>query len=162
MGDRRFFFLLLLLLLLLLFFFFSSSSPRQAPPQRDDLLEGRPPEQVGPTPSRHSQDKTLVGASYIALECAGFLTALDFETHVMSRSIYLRGFDQEIAEHIGGHMERTRQDKTRQERTVERRGWETGVSGGRRAASENGRTPQMRYVNPRLPRIILSSSSAAP
>jgi len=51
--------------------------------------------------------KTLVvGASYIALECAGFLTALGFETHVMSRSIYLRGFDQEIAEHIGGHMER--------------------------------------------------------
>ncbi len=39
--------------------------------------------------------KTLVvGASYIALECAGFLHALGFEVAVMARSIFLRGFDQ--------------------------------------------------------------------
>ncbi len=38
--------------------------------------------------------KTLVvGASYIALECAGFLTALGYDTTVMVRSILLRGFD---------------------------------------------------------------------
>ena len=42
--------------------------------------------------------KTLcVGASYISLETAGFLTALGFETSVAIRSIPLRGFDQEIA-----------------------------------------------------------------
>ena len=38
--------------------------------------------------------KTLVvGASYVALECAGFLTALGYDTSVMVRSIFLRGFD---------------------------------------------------------------------
>lgn len=51
--------------------------------------------------------KTLcVGASYISLETAGFLTALKFDVTVMVRSILLRGFDQEIAEQIGGYMER--------------------------------------------------------
>lgn len=49
--------------------------------------------------------KTLVvGASYIALECAGFLTHLGFDTTVMARSIFLRGFDQQIAESIGKYM----------------------------------------------------------
>ena len=39
--------------------------------------------------------KTLVvGASYVALECAGFLTAFGYDTSVMVRSIFLRGFDQ--------------------------------------------------------------------
>ena len=38
--------------------------------------------------------KTLVvGASYVALECAGFLNALGYDTTVMVRSILLRGFD---------------------------------------------------------------------
>lgn len=38
--------------------------------------------------------KTLViGASYVALECAGFLAGLGFDTTVMVRSILLRGFD---------------------------------------------------------------------
>jgi len=38
--------------------------------------------------------KTLVvGASYVALECAGFLNAMGYETSVMVRSILLRGFD---------------------------------------------------------------------
>jgi len=51
--------------------------------------------------------KTLVvGASYIALECAGFLTNLGFDTTVVSRSIFLRGFDQEIANMIAEYMER--------------------------------------------------------
>jgi thioredoxin reductase (NADPH) len=38
--------------------------------------------------------KTMViGASYVALECAGFLTGLGHDTTVMVRSILLRGFD---------------------------------------------------------------------
>jgi len=49
--------------------------------------------------------KTLVvGASYIALECAGFLTGLGFDTTVMVRSIFLRGFDQECANKISDYM----------------------------------------------------------
>ena len=54
-----------------------------------------------------SPGKTLViGASYIALECAGFLAGLGYDVTVAVRSIFLRGFDQEIANHIVGHMER--------------------------------------------------------
>ncbi|XP_068128894.1 thioredoxin reductase 1, cytoplasmic [Hyperolius riggenbachi] len=50
--------------------------------------------------------KTLVvGASYVALECAGFLAGLGLDVSVMVRSILLRGFDQEIADKIGEHME---------------------------------------------------------
>jgi thioredoxin/glutathione reductase (selenoprotein) len=42
--------------------------------------------------------KTLVvGASYVALECAGFLNGLGRPTTVMIRSIPLRGFDQQCA-----------------------------------------------------------------
>ena len=42
--------------------------------------------------------KTLVvGASYVALECAGFLRALGCEVAVLMRSAPLRGFDQERA-----------------------------------------------------------------
>ena len=38
--------------------------------------------------------KTLiVGASYIALECAGFLNGLGYDVTVMVRSVLLRGFD---------------------------------------------------------------------
>lgn len=49
--------------------------------------------------------KTLVvGASYVALECAGFLTAFGYDTTVMVRSIFLRGFDQQMAEKITTHM----------------------------------------------------------
>jgi len=47
----------------------------------------------------------LVGASYIALECAGFLKGLGFDTTIMVRSILLRGFDQQIASKIGEYME---------------------------------------------------------
>ncbi|KXS12547.1 thioredoxin reductase TR2 [Gonapodya prolifera JEL478] len=49
--------------------------------------------------------KTLVvGASYVSLECAGFLTELGYDTTVMARSIFLRGFDQECAEKIVDYM----------------------------------------------------------
>uniref|UniRef100_A0A8C6A6P7 Thioredoxin reductase 3 n=1 Tax=Marmota marmota marmota TaxID=9994 RepID=A0A8C6A6P7_MARMA len=51
--------------------------------------------------------KTLVvGASYVALECAGFLAGFGLEVTVMVRSILLRGFDQEMAEKVGSYMER--------------------------------------------------------
>lgn len=46
-----------------------------------------------------------VGASYIALECAGFLKGLGMDVTVMVRSILLRGFDQEVANKIGDAME---------------------------------------------------------
>jgi len=46
----------------------------------------------------------VIGASYVALECAGFLTSLGHEVTVMVRSILLRGFDQEVAEKIGMYM----------------------------------------------------------
>jgi thioredoxin/glutathione reductase (selenoprotein) len=50
--------------------------------------------------------KTLVvGASYIALETAGFLKELGYETAVMVRSVLLRGFDRECADKIGSYME---------------------------------------------------------
>ncbi|KAM4039485.1 thioredoxin reductase 1, cytoplasmic [Anomaloglossus baeobatrachus] len=50
--------------------------------------------------------KTLVvGASYVALECAGFLAGLGLDVTVMVRSILLRGFDQQMAEKIGEHMD---------------------------------------------------------
>ncbi|KAG5836100.1 thioredoxin reductase 3 [Anguilla anguilla] len=50
--------------------------------------------------------KTLViGASYVALECAGFLAGLGLDVTVMVRSILLRGFDQDMANRAGEHME---------------------------------------------------------
>lgn len=50
--------------------------------------------------------KTLVvGASYVALECAGFLKGQGFDVKVMVRSILLRGFDQDMAKRIGDYME---------------------------------------------------------
>ena len=49
--------------------------------------------------------KTLViGASYVSLECAGFLASLGLDTTVMVRSILLRGFDQQCADLIGDYM----------------------------------------------------------
>lgn len=46
-----------------------------------------------------------MGASYVALECAGFLASLGLDVTVMVRSILLRGFDQEMAEKAGAYME---------------------------------------------------------
>ena len=53
----------------------------------------------------YSPGKTVVvGASYVALECAGFLRGLGHDVAVLVRSILLRGFDQDIAEKIGDNM----------------------------------------------------------
>lgn len=50
--------------------------------------------------------KTLcVGASYIALECAGFLAGFGNDVTIAVRSILLRGFDRECADRIGSYME---------------------------------------------------------
>jgi len=48
----------------------------------------------------------VVGGAYVALECAGFLTGIGNDVTVMVRSIFLRGFDQEMANKIGDHMEK--------------------------------------------------------
>ena len=49
--------------------------------------------------------KTLVvGASYVALECAGFLERMGCPTTLMVRSIFLRGYDQDMATRVGEYM----------------------------------------------------------
>jgi thioredoxin reductase (NADPH) len=51
--------------------------------------------------------KTLVvGASYVALECAGFIKGLGMDVAVMVRSILLRGFDRDMSERAGQYMEK--------------------------------------------------------
>ena len=45
-----------------------------------------------------------VGASYISLECAGFLRGIGRDVTVAVRSVLLRGFDRECADMIGTHM----------------------------------------------------------
>jgi thioredoxin reductase (NADPH) len=53
-----------------------------------------------------SPGKTLcVGASYISLECAGFLHGIGLDVTVSVRSILLRGFDRECSDKIGKLME---------------------------------------------------------
>ena len=50
--------------------------------------------------------KTLVvGASYVALECAGFLRGIGRDCSLMMRSIPLRGFDRDMADRIVKFME---------------------------------------------------------
>jgi len=49
---------------------------------------------------KHPGKTLCVGASYISLECAGFLAALDADVTVAVRSILLRGFDRECADKI--------------------------------------------------------------
>lgn len=49
-------------------------------------------------------DRLVVGAAYVALECAGFLTGLGFDVTVMVRSVVLRGFDRECANKIQQYM----------------------------------------------------------
>uniref|UniRef100_A0A7S2HE74 thioredoxin-disulfide reductase (NADPH) n=1 Tax=Helicotheca tamesis TaxID=374047 RepID=A0A7S2HE74_9STRA len=46
-----------------------------------------------------------VGASYISLECAGFLAGIGHDVTVAVRSILLRGFDRECADLIGAYMQ---------------------------------------------------------
>lgn len=51
--------------------------------------------------------KTLIiGASYIAVECASFLKSFGFDVTLMVRSIILRGFDRDMAERLQGVLER--------------------------------------------------------
>jgi len=53
----------------------------------------------------YNPGKTVViGASYVALECAGFLRGIGNEVDLLVRSIFLRGFDQDIAEKIGHNL----------------------------------------------------------
>jgi thioredoxin reductase (NADPH) len=55
---------------------------------------------------KQNPGKTLViGASYIALECAGFLTGLGNDVTIMVRSVLLRSFDQSAATRVGKFME---------------------------------------------------------
>jgi len=55
----------------------------------------------------YNPGKTLcVGASYVSLECAGFLKGIGLDVTVMVRSILLRGFDQQMANNIGDYMEK--------------------------------------------------------
>lgn len=57
---------------------------------------------------KENPKRTLViGASYIALECAGFLHGLGIDVTVMVRSIFLRGFDQQLANKVGDYMQKT-------------------------------------------------------
>jgi len=54
----------------------------------------------------YNPKKTLViGASYIALECGGFLHGVGADVTIMVRSIFLRGFDQDMANQVGDFME---------------------------------------------------------
>lgn len=56
----------------------------------------------------YNPGKTLViGASYVALECAGFLRGLGNDVSVMVRSIVLRGFDRQCSELIRTFMQET-------------------------------------------------------
>nr|XP_055178310.1 thioredoxin reductase 2, mitochondrial isoform X4 [Nyctereutes procyonoides] len=48
--------------------------------------------------------RLVVGASYVALECAGFLTGLGLDTTIMIRSIPLRGFDQQMSSLVTEYM----------------------------------------------------------
>ncbi|KAI1725223.1 pyridine nucleotide-disulfide oxidoreductase domain-containing protein [Ditylenchus destructor] len=53
----------------------------------------------------YNPGKTLcIGASYVSLECAGFLKGIGNDVTVMVRSILLRGFDQDMAERIRKQM----------------------------------------------------------
>ncbi|CAL8248837.1 unnamed protein product [Merluccius merluccius] len=55
---------------------------------------------------KEAPGKTLVvGASYVALECAGFLTGVGQDATVMVRSIALRGFDQQMAGLVTDYMQ---------------------------------------------------------
>ena len=46
----------------------------------------------------------VVGASYVALECAGFIHGVGQKATVMMRSIPLRGFDQQMAGKVKDYM----------------------------------------------------------
>lgn len=82
----------------------------------------------------HAPGKTLViGASYISLECAGFLHGLGYDVTVMVRSIFLRGFDQEMANKAAGYMEELGVKFLRQHNLVKLERIEEGAPGKIRA-----------------------------
>jgi len=83
---------------------------------------------------QHAPGKTLViGASYIALECAGFLHGLGYDVTVMVRSIFLRGFDQEMANKVGAYMEESGIKFLKQHNIVKLEQVEEGTPGKIRA-----------------------------
>lgn len=53
----------------------------------------------------HPGKTLIVGASYIALECASFLREIGCDVTVMVRSIFLRGFDQPMAQRVASYLE---------------------------------------------------------
>lgn len=53
---------------------------------------------------KHPGKTLCIGASYISLECAGFLAGLGIDTTVAVRSILLRGFDRECTDRIDAYM----------------------------------------------------------
>ena len=48
----------------------------------------------------------VVGAGYVALECAGFLAGIGNKVSVAVRSRLLRGFDEDMTDRIGTYMEK--------------------------------------------------------
>lgn len=46
----------------------------------------------------------VVGASYVGLECAGFIHGFGYDTSVLARSSVLRSFDNEMAGRVEGYM----------------------------------------------------------
>lgn len=50
--------------------------------------------------------KTLVvGASYVGLECAGFIHGFGYDTTVLVRSEVMRNFDRDMSRKVAGYME---------------------------------------------------------
>merc|ERR1711936_1435795 len=86
----------------------------------------------------YAPGKTLViGASYIALECAGFLHGLGYDVTVMVRSIFLRGFDQQMADKVADHMEETGVKFLRKHNILKLEKIEEGTPGRIRATFED-------------------------
>jgi len=87
---------------------------------------------------KHSPGKTLVcGASYISLECAGFLHGLGYDVTVMVRSIFLRGFDQQMADKVAAHMDDSGVKFLRKHNILKLEKIEEGTPGRIRATFEN-------------------------
>ena len=55
---------------------------------------------------KQAPGKTLIiGAGYIAMECAGFLKGLGYSVDVLYRSVILRAFDQDMSKRVIQYME---------------------------------------------------------
>lgn len=51
--------------------------------------------------------KTLVvGGGYVAVEIAGFLKGLGYETSLMTRGDYLRSFDRDMVNEVVSHLQK--------------------------------------------------------